>query len=266
MLVETEQPAGDEDRRGARRRRVGRRDKAWKTLNEADGFVPYIDYATPTFYDDISGGVQQLLADAGARRSSSSMEAEYAKFTGRSDGGPAASLPAPADGGARGPGARPPGEPRRVAYLYILPALAVFVAFVLAPLATACWMSLFAWDGVTPGKWVASRTTRQVFSDPELRAAFVPRARARRLLRGAADGHRAGAGGGDVARARARAGGVPDVLFLPQVIALVVVAVMWRMIYAPDGGLINERAGAVGLGALAQDWLGSSRSRCPRSG
>src|SRR5699024_12450800 len=36
------------------------------------------------------------------------------------------------------------------------------------------------------------------------------------------------------------------VIFLPQVIALVVVAVAWRQIYAP-GGLLNDALRAVGL-------------------
>jgi raffinose/stachyose/melibiose transport system substrate-binding protein len=34
---------------------------AWQALNDADGLTPYIDYATPTFYDDFSGAVQKLL-------------------------------------------------------------------------------------------------------------------------------------------------------------------------------------------------------------
>ncbi len=34
----------------------------WKRLNYADGLIPYLDYTTPTFYDDISGGVQRLMA------------------------------------------------------------------------------------------------------------------------------------------------------------------------------------------------------------
>ena len=29
---------------------------AWQKLNDADGLIPYLDYTTPTFYDDISGG------------------------------------------------------------------------------------------------------------------------------------------------------------------------------------------------------------------
>jgi raffinose/stachyose/melibiose transport system permease protein len=56
------------------------------------------------------------------------------------------------------------------------------------------------------------------------------------------------------------------VLFLPQVIALVVVAVMWRGIYDPNNGLLNEALRAVGLGGLAQNWLGSFSLALPSVG
>jgi raffinose/stachyose/melibiose transport system substrate-binding protein len=35
---------------------------AWASLTEQDGLVPYLDYATPSFYDDITAAVQRLLA------------------------------------------------------------------------------------------------------------------------------------------------------------------------------------------------------------
>ena len=35
---------------------------AWQKLNEVDGVVPYLDWTTPTFYDDISAAIQELLA------------------------------------------------------------------------------------------------------------------------------------------------------------------------------------------------------------
>lgn len=35
---------------------------AWRTLAEEDGLVPYLDYATPAFYDDLTGAIQRLLA------------------------------------------------------------------------------------------------------------------------------------------------------------------------------------------------------------
>jgi raffinose/stachyose/melibiose transport system substrate-binding protein len=34
---------------------------AWQKLNAADGVIPYLDYTTPTFYDDISAAIQNLM-------------------------------------------------------------------------------------------------------------------------------------------------------------------------------------------------------------
>jgi raffinose/stachyose/melibiose transport system substrate-binding protein len=34
---------------------------AWSKLNEVDGIIPYLDYTTPTFYDDITAAIQELL-------------------------------------------------------------------------------------------------------------------------------------------------------------------------------------------------------------
>jgi raffinose/stachyose/melibiose transport system substrate-binding protein len=36
--------------------------KAWKALGEADGLIPYADYTTPTFGDDLGGAIQNMLA------------------------------------------------------------------------------------------------------------------------------------------------------------------------------------------------------------
>jgi raffinose/stachyose/melibiose transport system permease protein len=45
------------------------------------------------------------------------------------------------------------------------------------------------------------------------------------------------------------------VLFLPQVIASVVVGTIWVSIYAPHG-LLNQALGMIGLGDLSRAWLG----------
>jgi raffinose/stachyose/melibiose transport system permease protein len=160
----------------------------------------------------------------------------------------------------------PPGEPRRVGYLYLLPALAVFALFVLVPLGHSAWLSLFEWDGVTPGTWVGLDNYAAVVSDGELRAAFLHAfvLVAFYALLPIVIGLVLAA-----AMARTRVRGLAlfrTILFLPQVIALVVVAVMWRMIYAPETGLINETLRAVGLGSLAQDWLGSFSLALPSVG
>jgi raffinose/stachyose/melibiose transport system permease protein len=124
-----------------------------------------------------------------------------------------------------------------VAYLYLLPALALFGLFVLAPLGHSAWLSLFSWDGVTPGTWVGLDQYEAVLGDAELRAAFahslvllvfyavLPVAIGLALAALAS-------------RSRVRGlAALRTVIFLPQVIALVVVGVMWRIVYEPTGWL-----------------------------
>jgi raffinose/stachyose/melibiose transport system permease protein len=148
-----------------------------------------------------------------------------------------------------------PGEPRRVAYLYILPAFVFFAGFMAWPLLHGFWLSFFEWDGLTVGTWVGLDNYHSVLTDPELREPFlhslilviffsaIPIVLGLTLA-------------GLMMRARLR--GMPffrTVLFLPQVIAMVVVAIAWGHIYAPDGPL-NDLLRTIGLDDLTHAWLG----------
>jgi raffinose/stachyose/melibiose transport system substrate-binding protein len=54
---------------------------AWKTLSEQEGLVPYLDYATPTFFDDVSAAIQRLLGGKVAPTAfTRSVQQDYAKF------------------------------------------------------------------------------------------------------------------------------------------------------------------------------------------
>jgi raffinose/stachyose/melibiose transport system permease protein len=55
-------------------------------------------------------------------------------------------------------------------------------------------------------------------------------------------------------------------LFLPAVIAPVVVAVGWRLIYEPSKGLLYGLLAAVGLGSFAHPWLGDFTLALPATG
>jgi raffinose/stachyose/melibiose transport system permease protein len=162
--------------------------------------------------------------------------------------------------------AEPPGEPRRIGYLYLLPAFAVYAALVLAPLGHTIWLSLFQWDGLSPKTWVGLDNYREIVRDPALRAAFehsfvlilfyavIPVCLGLVLV-------------GALSRARVRGqAAFRTVLFLPQVIPLVVVAVVWRMIYAPEDGPLNRLLHGVGLGSLARPWLGDFNFALPAVG
>ena len=118
-----------------------------------------------------------------------------------------------------------------MAYLYLLPAFLVYAAFVLWPLLHAVWLSLHEWNGLTPAEWVGLENYRELVQSGPLRAAFghalvlivfyavIPVGIGLVLV-------------ATLSRARVRGqASFRTVLFLPQVIPMVVVAVIWRMIY-----------------------------------
>jgi len=160
---------------------------------------------------------------------------------------------------------RAPGEPRRVAYLYLAPAFLFYVVFAFVPLAYTAWLSFFDWDGLTVGTWTGLDNYDAILSDPGIRDSFVhafelivfyallPVVLGLVLAAVIANGRVRG-----VTFFRA-------VLFLPQTIATVVVAIAWVWIYAPRGPL-NEVLDAVGLDAVSRGWLGDFTYALPALG
>ncbi|GAA2321189.1 sugar ABC transporter permease [Streptomyces violaceusniger] len=160
---------------------------------------------------------------------------------------------------------RAPGEPRAIGYLYILPALILYAVFLLYPFGQSVWLSFVHWDGLTVATPAGFDNYRALFTDASLRAPFL---HALLLLvfyaaLPVAIGLLLAA-----VMARARVRGMTffrTVLFLPQVLALIVVGVAWRSILAPDG-LLNDALRAVGLGSLARPWLGDYTWALPAVG
>jgi raffinose/stachyose/melibiose transport system permease protein len=160
---------------------------------------------------------------------------------------------------------RAPGEPRKVAYLYLAPAFVFYLLFAFGPLVYTSWLSFFEWDGLTVGHWVGLDNYDKVLSDPDIRASFVHSFELilfyavlpvmLGLLLASLIAH-------------SRVRGVTfyrAVLFLPQTIASVVVAIAWVWIYAPAGP-VNEALRAVGLGSIARGWLGDFDFALPALG
>ncbi|WP_371744487.1 carbohydrate ABC transporter permease [Georgenia sp. TF02-10] len=150
-------------------------------------------------------------------------------------------------------------------YAFLAPAFVVYAAFLLYPLGRAVQISLYDWDGLTLATFVGLANYAEVLTDPQLRAAF---------------GHALvlifffavlplGIGlvlAALLTRAKVRGlGFFRTVIFLPQVIAMVVVAVAWRQIYAPEGYL-NTFLRAVGLDSVTRAWLGDFTWTLPAVG
>ncbi len=176
---------------------------------------------------------------------------------------PAASTSRAADRPARR--GQPPGEPRRVAYLYLLPAFLVYAAFLLYPLVRSVQLSFYDWDGLTVGTWAGLDNYREVITDGALRGAFVHALVL--MVFYAVVPLLIGLVLASILN-RSRVRGLSffrTVVFLPQVVAMVVVAVAWRRIYAPQGGL-NSLLSAVGLDSLGRAWLGDYAFALPAVG
>ena len=159
----------------------------------------------------------------------------------------------------------PPGEPRLVGYLYVLPAVLAFGAFLLWPILRTVSLSFYEWDGLTQGTWVGLANYRALLDDPTLRAPSRTRWSSWCSSRSCRCVARAGPGRSAVAGAAAGLGFFRTVLFLPQVVAMVVVGITWSAIYAPTGPL-NDTLSALGLDALTTGWLGDPTWALPAVG
>jgi raffinose/stachyose/melibiose transport system permease protein len=173
---------------------------------------------------------------------------------------------------ARPAGAQRPGRARvrrrrsMVAYLYVLPAFVVFAVFLGWPFVQTIQYSFYNWDGLSAATWAGFDNYISVFADSQLRDAFghaivlmvfyaaVPIILALFLT-------------ALISRANALRGmsAYRTILFLPQVIASVVVATIWVSIYAQNG-LVNETLRLLGLDGLTRVWLGDYAFALPAIG
>lgn len=154
---------------------------------------------------------------------------------------------------------------RATPYLYLLPAFLVYGAFMLFPLIRAAQFSLYDWPGFGPSTFVGLGNYVDLLGDERFLAAIqhaliliifysilpliVGLVLAAILRRGQVRG----------------LGFFRVAIFMPQVIALVVVAVAWHQIYSPRG-ILNDGLAAIGLGHLARGWLGDPNLALPAVG
>jgi len=154
-----------------------------------------------------------------------------------------------------------PHQRFRTALPFLLPAALLYGAFILYPIIDSIRLSFFRWSGFrteTP-EFVGLDNYRRLFTaDPVFWRAFgnsalwvvltlaIPMVLGL-LLALALNRQMIGR---NVMR---------SVIYIPAVFASITVAAMWRWIYNPTLGLVNQFLEAVGLGNLTQSWLGDPR-------
>ncbi|MBA7509647.1 Diacetylchitobiose uptake system permease protein NgcF [subsurface metagenome] len=146
---------------------------------------------------------------------------------------------------------------------FITPAFLIYTIFVFGPMLGAFYLSMFSWNGISPMTFIGVDNYRSLLIDERFWDAFtnnviwmvfvtiIPTSIGLFL---ASLISRSINKGKTFFRV---------VLFLPQVLSSVVIAVIWRWIYHPDFGIVNIFLESIGLGFLARGWLGSSTWALP---
>lgn len=149
--------------------------------------------------------------------------------------------------------------------LFAAPGLLLYGLVVLWPMVQSVQYSFYKWNGVTDAIWVGFDNYVNFFTDPVLRStlgnvlvlivffALLPITLGLISAAMITTSKRPGMG---IYR---------WIFFLPQVLTSVVIALVFKRMYAPEGP-INEALRAVGLGALAQNWLGDFTWALPAVG
>jgi len=144
------------------------------------------------------------------------------------------------------------------AFLFVVPAVILFAVFLIYPMISTVVMSFFKWDGFQGSVpvWVGIQNYVRIFTqDPVFWRAFmntviwlvlsliVPTTLGLLLALGL--NHKL------LGRNLLR-----SAFYIPAVLASIAVATMWVWLYNPQSGLVNGVLRAIGLGALAGDYLG----------
>jgi len=142
------------------------------------------------------------------------------------------------------------------AFLFVLPALLVYLFYFIIPIPTSAYYSLFNWNGISPdmqflgfGNWIT------LFNDPVFWKSFInnitlviasiliqlPLALLLALL----------------VSSRLKGNKLFKLLyFVPMMLSAVAIGMTWNFIYEPNYGLLNSLLSGVGLESLTRGWLG----------
>ncbi len=142
----------------------------------------------------------------------------------------------------------------------VLPLLALYLLFVFYPVANAVLSSFFSWNGIasSPQVFVGLRNYIDLAKDPRYFRAF---ANSGRFIIGSLLFLMplSFALGGIIVSGVRGSRVMKAAYFLPVVLSLTAISLMWRSILYPNGGPLNALLEGMNLDRLAQNWLGDVR-------
>jgi ABC-type sugar transport system permease subunit len=156
-------------------------------------------------------------------------------------------------------GSRLKRSQRVAGYLFVLPTLALFLAFVGYPIVQTIYLSLTRWTGFGNKTFVGGANYSRMLADPVARHALVVTLifTAVTTVVQTVLGIVIAVLVNEVWRKVGIV--VRTILFVPGIVSFVVSGVLWKLIYDPNIGTLNRILGSIGLEGLQQTWL-SDRS------
>jgi raffinose/stachyose/melibiose transport system permease protein len=148
----------------------------------------------------------------------------------------------------------------RTAILYILPALLLILAFVFLPIVLNLYYSLYRWNSFEAGKvFVGLEYYGRLFQDPIFYTAMKNNSlfAVISLIFQVCGGLIIAAILEDKLIRRFQPF-FRTVFFIPSVISIAVVGLLWQLIYNPEVGLVNGVLKAIGQSDWGHAWLGES--------
>lgn len=145
----------------------------------------------------------------------------------------------------------------RRSLILVVPALAIYIWLVLVPTANAFRYSFSEWSGFGERTWIGVRNFTALFADRFFLLSFR-----NTVLYVAVGTFFLVLMGLTLAllleRTRIGRGVFRTAFFFPAVISAAAVGVMWRMIYNPRVGVLNDLLARLGLEVLQRNWMGDA--------
>ncbi|HHW30853.1 MAG TPA: sugar ABC transporter permease [Clostridiaceae bacterium] len=146
--------------------------------------------------------------------------------------------------------------------LYMVPALLLVALFVYIPIGLNFWYSLFRWSAFSVEKiWVGFENYSRLFQETDFWVALrnnvwyavisvIFQVGVSLVIASVLESK----------MFRPLSPVFATIYFIPSVISITIVALLWQMLLNPNIGIFNGFLELIGLGRFATDWLGSSKT------
>jgi raffinose/stachyose/melibiose transport system permease protein len=168
----------------------------------------------------------------------------------------------PRKGLARFFGVRHTAGDRLTWFLYIIPALVIYITFLAVPLFNSIRLSFYTGPGIVPDEFIGFQNFEKMIQDPfwsfhltnALKNTFIL------FLIHMGVQNTLGMVFAVILNMRIKGANLfRTIIFFPTTLSVLVIGFLWALILNPRWGMVNQGLELIGLGKFAKPWLGDPR-------